>query len=215
MVHNLIMSLIIEKIIAYLSALIPNGYVLITAASALPLIELKGGILLGISKGLNPLAVLALCYLGSSAVAPLILILLRPVLDLVKKIPVFNRLAERIEMHIDNKASRMKNKSYSDHPKTYSIMPALFFFVALPLPLTGVYTGAAIACFLDADYLKSLGIILAGNLVAGLIVFAVALFFAPWADLIFGLFLLVVIIALSTSFIVGGIKKIKTRKTVK
>ncbi len=215
MVHNFNMSMIVQKIIAYLSVIIPDGYLLVTAASALPLIELKGAIPLGISKNLNPFAVFALSYLGSSAVAPLILLLLRPILDLIKRIPVFNRLAERIEARINYKAVRLGQKSATRKGAKSNVLCALFLFVALPLPLTGVYTGAAIACFLNADYTKSLVAILAGNFVAGLIVLAIALLFAPWADLIFAVFLLIVLFGLLLSIIFSAIKHRKQLNTSK
>jgi len=200
---------ITEKIITYLSSIIPNCYLLVTVISALPLIELKGAILLGISKGLNPFAVLALSYLGSSSIAPLILLLLRPILNLVKKIPILKKLAERAEARIGAKAVRItqKNAGKSTRNMSGNLLGALFLFVALPLPMTGVYTGAAIACFLDADYLKSLAAILGGNLVAGLIVLAIALFFEPWTNLIFAIFLIAVLLALTVAVTIAAVKR--------
>lgn len=204
------MNLIIDSIIKFLSSLIPNDYLLITVASAFPLIELKGGILLGISKGLIPLYVLILCYLGSSIIAPLILLLLRPILNLFKKIPVVNKFAHFAEFRLIHKAANIKNKNDLDINKSKNnILIPLFIFVAIPLPMTGVWTGAAVACFLNIDYLKSLLIILIGNLTAGIIVFTIALLFAPYVDIIFGMFLLIVIFALILSIVTAIVKSKK------
>ena len=47
---------------------------------------------------------------------------------------------------------------------------ALFLFVAIPLPTTGAWTGAMIASLLDIRYKYALPSILAGIMVAGIIV---------------------------------------------
>jgi purine-cytosine permease-like protein len=46
----------------------------------------------------------------------------------------------------------------------------VFIFVAIPLPMTGVWTGTAIAVFLGLSYKDSILPVCIGNLVAGLLV---------------------------------------------
>ncbi len=206
-----------ERLIELLEQLIPGSYLLITVASALPLIELKGGILLGFAKGLNPIYVLLLCYLGSSVTVPIILLCLRPILSFVKKVPFFGRLALSTERRLSSKAARFEQKNRVPNTKNglrTGILAALFVFVALPLPLTGVWTGAALACFLSVDYGKALFTIMSGNLVAGLLVFGVAMLFAPYADIIFLMFLLIVVIALVSTALYSRIKSFG-KKTAK
>ena len=48
---------------------------------------------------------------------------------------------------------------------------SLFFFVAIPLPMTGAYTGTVLAWFLDLDKKKSIAAIALGVLTAGIIIF--------------------------------------------
>ena len=52
---------------------------------------------------------------------------------------------------------------------------SLFLFVAVPLPLTGVWTGSAVAVFLNTKMKYSLPCIILGNLTAGLIVMFLSL----------------------------------------
>ncbi|NCA67192.1 MAG: hypothetical protein EOM87_03905 [Clostridia bacterium] len=203
-----------EKIIMFLTNLFPNDYLLITVASAFPLIELKGSILLGISKGMPPLIVLILSYLGSSLIVPFILLFLRPILNLLKKIPLLNKIALAIEYRITGKAAKLAvNKaSCGQNSKWNNLLLSLFIFVALPLPLTGVWTGAAIACFLDIDYFKAMLSIILGNITAGLIVFCVAMLFRPYADIIFAAFIVIVLAAIILSASVSIIKNIRRKR---
>lgn len=52
---------------------------------------------------------------------------------------------------------------------------ALFFFTALPLPMTGLYTATVAAVVFDIPFKSSFFSILAGVLVAGLIVLAITM----------------------------------------
>ena len=58
---------------------------------------------------------------------------------------------------------------------------AVFIFVAIPLPMTGVWTGTAIAVFLNLKFHQSILPIMIGNLVAGGIILGLAEFcLAVW-----------------------------------
>lgn len=203
-----------DKVIIFLTKIIGNDYLLVSIASAFPLIEIKGSILLGISKGLPPLWVLLLSYLGSAVVAPLILLCLRPLLNLIKKIPPIKKLAISIENRMQNKATRFKEKSKGK--ESNAVFLSLLIFVALPVPMTGVWSGAVIASFLNVDYVKSLVAIIVGNIISGLFVFSIALLFKPYVNIIFTIFLLAVSVTLVASIIYPIIdKKIKGRKAIK
>jgi hypothetical protein len=94
----------------------------------------------------------------------------------------------------------------------------VFIFVAIPLPMTGVWTGTAIAVFLDLKFKGVIWPVLLGNLVAGLIISALAeLCIAVWTlasldYILYGLFALALIM-LVVFIIKVAIKKPKeTRK---
>jgi len=51
----------------------------------------------------------------------------------------------------------------------------LTFFVAIPLPITGVYTGAALAWLLGMDWKKAFPAVGLGVIVAGIVVLLITL----------------------------------------
>lgn len=63
---------------------------------------------------------------------------------------------------------RTRNRFYNKYQKFGDL--ALVIFVALPLPMTGAWTGAVAAFLFGIPYFKSLGLISLGVLIAGLIV---------------------------------------------
>ena len=66
---------------------------------------------------------------------------------------------------------------------------ALYAFVAVPLPLTGVWTGTAIAVFLGLRFDRSILAIALGNLTAGSIITLLTFLFADYVEyIILGLF---------------------------
>ena len=56
------------------------------------------------------------------------------------------------------------------HSERFLKQLGVFVFVAIPLPMTGVWTGTAIAVFLGMKFKDAVLPIAAGNLVAGLII---------------------------------------------
>lgn len=127
-------------------------------ASALPVIELRGAIPFGMTLGLRPLDAFFFAYLGSLLPAPFLLLFVRPML---KKISHF-----RLGIWLDRKF-RIKAAAHSKAVKRYGSI-ALAIFVAIPLPGTGVWSGAVLATFLDIRFKKAFPAIAAGNLVAGI-----------------------------------------------
>ena len=75
--------------------------------------------------------------------------------------------------------------------------------------MTGVWTGTAIAVFINLDFFKAFFAVAAGNLVAGLIISVLAELFLPYVDMI--LYSLFVIAAVM--FVVFVVKIIKKGKS--
>ena len=74
------------------------------------------------------------------------------------------------------------------------MMKLLFLFVAVPFPITGVWTGTAIAVFLNLKFKESVLPIALGNLVAGAIVTALTFLFKSYVDyIIYALFIIALI----------------------
>lgn len=72
----------------------------------------------------------------------------------------------------------------------------LFLFVALPFPLTGYYTGSAIAVFLNLNFYKSSLSIFFGNVVAGIIITFFSSLFENSAIYILIIFLILIIVSI-------------------
>lgn len=160
--------------IDFISNLIGNDALATVLMSFLPLIELKGGIVFAWGKFFF-IKTFILAYVGSSVAFLLVFWLLRPLIALLKKISVFNKFACSIENYFKQKANttlekqKNKNKALVLSENMLKIL-GVFIFVAIPLPMTGVWTGTAIAVFLNLSFFKAILPVCLGNLVAGLLV---------------------------------------------
>lgn len=147
----------------FLKTVLTNEFkVMFTAA--LPIIEIKGAIPLGLSMGMNPWHTLFISLVGSIIPVPFILFGIRPVFNWLKRAAFFHKLTESIELKTLNKSHRIQK---------YGVW-GLFLFVAIPLPGTGVWTGSLAAVLLDIRFKWAFPAILIGNLVAGIIIFSLS-----------------------------------------
>ena len=128
--------------------------------SAVPVIELRGGIPYGIAKGLDPWMVFAASVIGNMLPVPFILLFIRKILHWMKKRPRLGKLACRLEQ-------RAARKSEAVHK---SEVVGLCILVAIPLPGTGAWTGALVAALMEMRLKRALPSIFAGVLIAGLLV---------------------------------------------
>ena len=157
------MDFIIKAVNEYLSAELTTLIV-----SVLPLIELKGSILFARASGIGFWLSLLYSYIGSTIVFFPIFFLLVPILNLLKKIKWFNKLALKIEGYFSQKATTLKEKKQGKGlSETGMKMLGVFLFVAIPLPMTGVWTGKAIAVFLNLKFKDAILPIVIGNIIAG------------------------------------------------
>ena len=163
----------------FISNLIGNEYWATLVMSIFPLIELKVSITYARSAGIDFLTSLLLAYAGSTIVFIPIYFLLRPLLNLLKRIKFISAIAQKAESYCVNKANaalekqKAKGKEGKLSEKTLKQL-GVFVFVAIPLPMTGVWTGTAIAAFLDLKFKDVILPITLGNLVAGLLIAALA-----------------------------------------
>ncbi|MBF4695108.1 COG2426 family protein [Fusibacter ferrireducens] len=147
----------------FLKTVLTNEFKVIFTA-ALPVIEIKGAIPLGLSLGMNPWHTLLISLLGSIMPVPFILFGIRPVFNWLKHAAFFRKITDRIESKTLNKSHRIQK---------YGVW-GLFLFVAIPLPGTGVWTGSLAAVLLDIRFKWAFPAILIGNLVAGIIIFSLS-----------------------------------------
>lgn len=123
-----------------------------------PITELRGGIPLGISLGLEPLFTFFVAITANIILFfPVVLVLHLFYDGLLSRWGLFNRYLERIR----SKAGPRVEK--------YGF-PGLALLVAIPLPTTGVYTATILCWLLGMDWRKAFLPISVGVVVAGVIV---------------------------------------------
>lgn len=133
--------------------------------AAMPFVELRGAIPLGISIGFTPLESTTLSIIGNIIPVPFLLRLLEPIMDYLEKTTLFSKLIKKVKKRTLKK-SRDKIKKYS--------LLGLFIIVAVPIPTTGAWTGCIAATLLKLDPRKALVSIISGIIAAGIIVFSLS-----------------------------------------
>lgn len=137
------------------------GKVLLTfLMSMLPVVELRGGIPFGTALGLDPVSTAVAAILGNLLPVPFIILFIRHIFDWLRKYDRPRALVEKFE-----KKAHLKSKNVIKY-QTFG----LCFFVALPLPGTGAWTGALIAAILDMRLKRAMPSITLGVLIAAIIV---------------------------------------------
>ncbi|MBU3142554.1 small multi-drug export protein [Clostridium sp. CF012] len=143
--------------------------------SAVPLIEQKGAIPLGINVyNINPIAVFLISFLGSLLPVPFVLICFNKIFEWLGKYKAFSGFYNLIDKKI--------NKNKSKFQKFEEI--ALITFIAIPLPTTGVWTGTAIAAFLKLDFKRSVMCAVVGSFLCGLIITGLAVAFPAFLNML-------------------------------
>jgi uncharacterized membrane protein len=141
----------------------PKEIALTLLTTVLPISELRGGIPLGISLGLDPLFTFFIVVIANALIFFPIFFALRFFYDkLLYRIPLFNKYLDRM---------RKRGKPKVDK---YGFL-ALTLFVAVPLPITGVYTATILAWLLDMDWRKCFPAVGLGVIVAGVVVLLITL----------------------------------------
>ena len=137
------------------------GLVILTTLT--PVIELRGGIPLGLSLGLSPtltflITVFFNCLIFFPVYFGMKLIYKRG----LSKIDIFNKYLSRV---------RKKGEPYV---KKYGLI-GLVIFVAIPLPFTGAYSGSFLSWLLGVKWKKAFSAVILGVLIAGTIISSISL----------------------------------------
>ena len=133
--------------------------------SAMPFSELRGGIPLAIYLGLPPAEAFLLAVLGNLLPIPFLLMFL----DIIDKIVVRWKPLAEIYLKIVERIERMK-----EIVERYGYL-GLLMFVAIPLPMTGAWSGSLLAFLLRLNKTKALVFIAVGVLIAGVLVLSASL----------------------------------------
>lgn len=137
-------------------------YFLTFGMAMIPVVELRGAIPFGLAQGLAPMEAYLVSVLGNMVPVPFIVLLIRYIFELMSKIPFVKKIIDSLVAKAHLKGRIMRK---------YRLF-GLFLLVAVPLPGTGAWTGALVAAILEIRLKLALPIILAGVLVAGMIMLA-------------------------------------------
>lgn len=142
-------------------------YLIIFLVSMIPLIELRGAIVMAVGMGLDYIPALVVCVIGNMLPVPVIYFFARKVLiwGADKKY-----IGKFFSFCLD-KGERAGQKITAKTGRG-GLFLALLLFVGIPIPGTGAWTGTLAASFLDMGIKStalavSLGVIMAGIIMGG------------------------------------------------
>ncbi len=134
-------------------------YLYVFLCSMLPLIELRGSIVMGCALGLPWHLNYIVSVIGNIIPVPFILLFIKKILQWMKTVSAFEKIALWVEEKADKNTERVTK---------YATL-GLFLFVAIPLPGTGAWTGALVAALIGMKFKYAIISILGGVLTAGFI----------------------------------------------
>lgn len=132
-------------------------------ASALPVIELRGGIPLALAAyHFSPLSAFLWAVAGNTI----------PVIFLLYSLGPLSEFLSRRSYFFNRFFAWLFERTRRKHTKEFEIWGslALILFVAIPLPMTGGWTGAAAAFVFGIPFKKALPLIVLGIIIAGMII---------------------------------------------
>ena len=192
-----------EIIIDFVRKLIGDDALTTVLISMIPIVELRGAIPAAMTMGLQPIVAFALAWAGSAIVSPILLLILRPVLNWMKKCKVFASLANAVEGGFKSKAMKVVGAGGLGELTAEQVkklerrkMLGVFLFVA----------------FLDIPFFKSMLMVWLGNLLAGAIVTVLAVFLKAYMNVVLDVFFVIVILVLAVYIIRTVVKMVKNKK---
>ena len=135
--------------------------------SMIPIIELRGAIPIAVfSFHLTYFEAFILSVIGNCISIFFIVKYIKPLFNFFGRFKPFKKIIDY--------ATEKANKKIAENPKLQTAtFFALYLFVAIPLPMTGAWTGSLIANFLDLPPKKSFLPLGLGVLTAGIIILTV------------------------------------------
>ncbi|NQT21911.1 MAG: small multi-drug export protein [Candidatus Omnitrophica bacterium] len=153
----------VEHIISLLKGLSKESIVLILGA--LPISELRGAIPAAIAFGFTPLKAYCVAFIGNVLPIMPLLFLFEPVSNALRRFPLWKRFFDWLFERTKRKASLVERFEAI----------GLILFVAIPLPITGAWTGCIAATLFKIRFRYAFPAIVCGVAIAGLIVMLLTL----------------------------------------
>lgn len=142
-----------------LTATVFGKYVLLFLISLLPILELRGGLIAAAILDVPALWAFAICFLSNILIIPFVLFLMEGILNFLSKFKFFKKIIDWLRNRTLKKKETIEKYGYL----------GILFFVAVPLPGSGAWTGCLLAVLLGLEKKKSFLAALLGVLIAGII----------------------------------------------
>lgn len=142
------------------------NYLTIFLVSMVPLIELRGAVIMAVGMDMPYIPSLIVCVLGNMLPVPIIYFFARKFLIWGAKQRYIGKICNFFLVKGEHAGQKLVAKT-----GRYGLFLALLLFVGIPLPGTGAWTGTLGASFLDMGFKStvlavSLGVVLAGIIMA-------------------------------------------------
>jgi uncharacterized membrane protein len=127
----------------------------------IPIIELRGAIPMGAIFGMPWWQSYILSVIGNMLPVPIILLFVKAVLNFMARsnVKLFNKVADFLFKRVDKRRGKIEKYSFW----------GVCLFVAVPLPVTGAWTGSLVAAMIDMKFWKALLSCLLGVMIAGVV----------------------------------------------
>lgn len=143
-------------------------YIAIFIVSMIPLIELRGAIVISQGWQMPLLTSYIVCVIGNMLPVPVIYLFARKVLEWGRDKKYIGKFFTFCIEKGHKGGAKLKEKAGR------GVFLTLLLFVGIPVPGTGAWTGTLAASFLDIGFKKSVIAVLLGVLLAGIIMGAVS-----------------------------------------
>jgi len=129
--------------------------------SMIPIIELRGAVPMGAVFGMPWWQTYILSVLGNMVPVPFILLLIKKMIQWmsVSKVKFFNKIANFLLRKVEKKRAGIEKYAFW----------GVCLFVAVPLPVTGAWTGSLVAAMIDMRFWKAFLSCLFGVMISGVI----------------------------------------------
>jgi len=142
-----------------------NKEIAVVVLGALPISELRGAIPLALALDFSPVKAYLLAYIGNLIPVIPLLFLLQPIADKLRHIGIFRKFFDWLFERTRRKAALVER---------FEAL-GLILFVAIPLPITGAWTGCVAATLFKIRFRYAFLAIACGVTLAGFIVLGISL----------------------------------------
>lgn len=150
---------VILGLLGWLGSLPFGKELMVFIISLMPILELRGGLIAAALLNLNPVESYIIAIIGNVIPVPFILWFITRIIDWMRKGKRLSKVAKWLDKKIDKHKGQIEKYGFW----------GLVFFVGIPLPGTGAWTGCLIAAVLEMDRKKSFIAAMIGILMASII----------------------------------------------